>query len=66
VILGVLTVKETLAYASRLRMNQKHSDKFKSDRVNAIMDMLGLSEHCDTIVGTEHQRGISGGQLKRL
>lgn len=64
--IGVLTVRETLTFASKLRMNEKHSAKFKADRVDAIMDMLGLKEHQDTIVGTDFKRGISGGQLKRL
>lgn len=64
--IGVLTVRQTLIYAAHLRMEEKHSEQAKVARVNKIMDMLGLTEHANTIVGNEYIRGISGGQLKRL
>mmetsp|Transcript_1087 Transcript_1087/g.1754 ORF Transcript_1087/g.1754 Transcript_1087/m.1754 type:complete len:1273 (+) Transcript_1087:64-3882(+) len=65
--IGVLTVRQTLTYAARLRMDEKKFDtKKRNARVNKIMDMLGLTEHAGTIVGNEYIRGISGGQMKRL
>ena len=65
--IGVLTVRQTLTYACRLRMDEKKfDDKKRNARVNKIMDMLGLTEHAGTIVGNEYIRGISGGQTKRL
>lgn len=65
--IGVLTVRQTLTYACRLRMDEKKfDDKKRNARVNKIMDMLGLTEHAGTIVGNEYIRGISGGQMKRL
>jgi ABC-type multidrug transport system ATPase subunit len=65
--IGVLTVRQTLTYAARLRMDSKKFDvKQRNARVNKVMDMLGLTEHAGTLVGNEYIRGISGGQLKRL
>jgi len=37
-----------------------------AERVEAMLDLLGLRECADTIVGDELLRGISGGQKKRL
>jgi ABC-type multidrug transport system ATPase subunit/ABC-type multidrug transport system permease subunit len=64
--IGVLTVRQTLHYAAHLRMEEKFDDKVKAARVSKILDMLGLTEHANTLVGNEYIRGISGGQMKRL
>jgi len=64
--IGVLTVRETLWFATQLRMDRKIPENKKQARVQKVMDMLGLAEVADTIVGTHKRRGISGGQLKRL
>jgi ABC-type lipoprotein export system ATPase subunit len=64
--IGSLTVKETLMYAAHLRLPQTLSLELKEKRVGKIMDMLGLTEHGNTLVGDENTRGISGGQMKRL
>jgi len=61
----VLTVRETLYYAARLRMDTTN-ESVRAARVQKVLDMLGLSEVSETIVGNETIRGISGGQLKRL
>jgi ABC-type multidrug transport system ATPase subunit len=64
--IGVLTVRQTLSYAAELRLSERMSAQTKLKRVDKILDMLGLAEHADTLVGNEYIRGISGGQLKRL
>lgn len=64
--IGVLTVRQTLNYAAALRLSEKMTAQGKTKRVDKILDMLGLAEHADTLVGNEYIRGISGGQLKRL
>ena len=64
--IGVLTVRQTLTYAAELRLSVRMSPEAKRKRVDKILDMLGLAEHGDTLVGNENIRGISGGQLKRL
>ena len=64
--LPMLTVRQTLKYASLLRMPESISFRNKEARVKQIITMLGLSEHADTLVGDARVRGISGGQAKRL
>ena len=64
--IGALTVRQTLNFAARLRMDGRLSESAKIKRVQKILDMLGLTEHADTLVGDETIRGISGGQMKRL
>lgn len=63
---GVLTVKESLQYAAAFRLQESLSPKEKEDAIDKILDMLGLKEVGDTVVGDENTRGISGGQCKRL
>lgn len=63
---GLLSVRQNLYFAAQLRLPE-HWDKAKKEqRVNKILDMLGLTEVANTVVGTATLRGISGGQLKRL
>lgn len=64
--IGALTVRQTLTFAARLRMDGRLSEATRIKRIQKILDMLGLAEHADTLVGDETTRGISGGQLKRL
>lgn len=64
--IGVLTVKESMNYAGLLRLNEKISEKSREKQIQKVLDMLGLSEVADTVVGDENLRGISGGQCKRL
>jgi ABC-type lipoprotein export system ATPase subunit len=64
--IGILTVRETLYFAAELRLNETWNLAMKKRRVDKVIAMLGLDHVQDTIVGTDLQRGISGGQLKRL
>jgi ABC-type multidrug transport system ATPase subunit/ABC-type multidrug transport system permease subunit/uncharacterized membrane protein YhdT len=64
--IGLLTVKESIYFASELRLPEDWSRAKKDKRIDKVLDMLGLQEVGNTIVGTEDVRGISGGQLKRL
>ncbi|CAM9157731.1 unnamed protein product [Ectocarpus fasciculatus] len=64
--IGCFTVHQTLMYAAHLRMPERFSMESKELRVKKIMDMLGLTEHENTVVGDENIRGLSGGQQKRL
>jgi len=62
-----LTVQETLRFAARLRMTgQLFSDAEREARVNMVADLLGLDVCLYSICGDAMNRGISGGQLKRL
>lgn len=66
VMLGNLTVQETLGYAARMRLPDKlYTRKEKVHRVEDTIDMLRLQQCRDTRIGTSTERGISGGERKR-
>ena len=64
--IGLLSVRECLRYAGRLRLNEDWTAEAKEDRINLLLNMLGLMEVADTCVGDDLTRGVSGGQRKRL
>eukprot|EP01127_Copromyxa_protea_P019219 TRINITY_DN6182_c0_g1_i1.p1 TRINITY_DN6182_c0_g1~~TRINITY_DN6182_c0_g1_i1.p1 ORF type:complete len:624 (-),score=96.66 TRINITY_DN6182_c0_g1_i1:165-2036(-) len=61
-----LTVYETLMYTSRLRLPPGLSTAEYKERVNDVMDKMGLTHTRDTIVGSPLIKGISGGERKRV
>ncbi|KAJ1762155.1 hypothetical protein GGH19_003689 [Coemansia sp. RSA 1807] len=63
----LLTVQETLAYASRLRLPNKHYNaQTKSERVNTVIRQLRLEAARNTRIGDAKVRGVSGGERKRV
>lgn len=66
VLLGTLTVKETISYSAHLRLPTSMS----KEEVNSIIDgtiiEMGLQDCADRLIGNWHFRGISGGEKKRL
>lgn len=66
VLLGTLTVKETISYSAHLRLPTSMS----KEEVNSIIDgtiiEMGLQDCADRLIGNWHLRGISGGEKKRL
>uniref|UniRef100_A0A3P9M5N3 ATP-binding cassette, sub-family G (WHITE), member 2c n=1 Tax=Oryzias latipes TaxID=8090 RepID=A0A3P9M5N3_ORYLA len=66
ILMGTLTVRENLLFSANLRLNPKHhSSTDKNNRVNIIINDLGLTDCADTKIGTEFLRGVSGGERKR-
>ncbi|GER41079.1 ABC transporter G family member [Striga asiatica] len=66
VLLGTLTVRETLTYSAHLRLPTsmtKHEIRAVIDRT---ISEVGLQECADRRVGNWQVRGISGGEKKRL
>ncbi|KAJ3320827.1 hypothetical protein HDV06_004838 [Boothiomyces sp. JEL0866] len=61
-----LTVFETLRYSALLRLPSKMSVAEKESRVNEVIAQLGLTECKNTQIGDEQDRGISGGERKRV
>lgn len=61
----VLTVKETLQYAAMLRLRQTNVEDVDSV-VENTMRLLGIEIIADNMIGTEGNRTISRGQLRRL
>ncbi|KAF9116562.1 hypothetical protein BGX27_001418 [Mortierella sp. AM989] len=65
-LLSHLTVRETLQYAARLKMDDSISKDEKFAKVEDIIDLLGLRDCADVIVGNAVTKGCSGGQRRRV
>lgn len=61
---GTLTVRETLLFTARLRLELSSNER--EELVDSLMDEMGLLQARDTPVGTLFIKGISGGQKRRL
>lgn len=61
----LLTVRETLSFSAKFRLKGTSAQE-KKDRVEGLMQELGLSHVADSFVGDEENRGISGGERKRV
>ncbi|KAI2808521.1 hypothetical protein BLOT_006466 [Blomia tropicalis] len=61
-----LTLRQTLMYSARLRLPQtmKHADKVAL--VDKLIDELHLNDCQHTVIGDFSQRGLSGGEKKRV
>jgi len=60
-----LTVHETLLYAAKLRLPSSMTKAEKKQRVETVIQALGLSTCKDTIIGGFFRKGVSGGERKR-
>ncbi|KAK1696924.1 hypothetical protein QYE76_013621 [Lolium multiflorum] len=70
-LLPLLTVRETILFAARFRLRSDVTARERSERVDALMQELGLSEVADSYVGggdgeMSSSRGVSGGERKRV
>lgn len=65
-MLGTLTVQEQLLYTAHLRLPSTVPLSTKLDIVNDIINDLGLSKVKDTRIGDETERGLSGGEKRRV
>ena len=64
---GSLTVREHLTFHALLRMDKDVAKADRMERVEAVIQELGLSKCSDTKIGVPGKfKGISGGQMKRL
>lgn len=66
VLLGTLTVRESISYSAHLRLPSKLTREEITDIVEATITDMGLQECSDRTIGNWHLRGISGGEKKRL
>jgi ABC-type multidrug transport system ATPase subunit len=64
-LIGSLNVRETVSFAAKLSLRGV-SVKERKARVEALIGAFGLQKQADTIVGTPLQKGLSGGQKRRL
>ncbi|KAF9922406.1 hypothetical protein FBU30_007461 [Linnemannia zychae] len=65
-LLSHLTVRETLQYAAELQMESSIPRAEKYAKVEDIIDLLGLRECADVIIGNATVKGCSGGQRRRV
>jgi ABC-type multidrug transport system ATPase subunit len=73
-LLPLLTVRETILFAARFRLRAGATTQERLDRVEALIQELGLSEVADSYVGggggagcgAPAARGVSGGERKRV
>jgi len=66
ILFANLTVYETLMIAARLRLPESMSLSEKEERAAAVVSELGLTKVRDSFIGSEFQRGVSGGEKKRV
>ena len=63
---GYLTVEETLMYTAQLRLPRTFTDKARRERVDDVLNDLGLTHARNDIIGSQLKQGISGSERKRL
>lgn len=66
VLLGTLTVRETITFSAHLRLPTSSTKQEVNDIVDATITEMGLQECSHRLIGNWHLRGISGGEKKRL
>lgn len=66
VLLGTLTVRETLTYSAHLRLPNSMTKEEVKGIVEGTIIEVGLLDCADRQVGNWQSRGISGGEKKRL
>ncbi|KAF9131692.1 hypothetical protein BGW39_001444 [Mortierella sp. 14UC] len=66
VMMRELTVHDVLLHSAYMRLPSDLTRSQKTEKVLEIVDFLGLNSVMDSVVGDAEQRGISGGQRKRV
>lgn len=61
-----LTVRESIEFSAKVRLIEGTTAAEINERVDLLLDLMGLEHVQDSLVGGQKIRGISGGQLKRL
>lgn len=65
-LIGSLTVEETLEYSARLALPATATAHELRGRVQRLIEAFGLREQSKTLIGTPLQKGLSGGQKRRV
>jgi len=65
-LIGALTVRETLSFASRLASTSSLPKKERLGRINGLLESFGLRDQANALIGTPIRKGISGGQKRRV
>ncbi|KAK4210943.1 P-loop containing nucleoside triphosphate hydrolase protein [Rhypophila decipiens] len=65
-LIGSLTVRETLHFASRLASTSSLPKQERTARIDGLLDSFGLRDQANALIGTPIRKGISGGQKRRV
>jgi len=65
-LISFLTVRETLMFVAQLKLPKTFTKKQIAERVESVILELGLKHAADTRVGGAHERGLSGGERRRV
>ncbi|CAD5315238.1 unnamed protein product [Arabidopsis thaliana] len=66
ILMGTLTVRETITYSAHLRLSSDLTKEEVNDIVEGTIIELGLQDCADRVIGNWHSRGVSGGERKRV
>ncbi|KAJ3273175.1 hypothetical protein HDV01_004690 [Terramyces sp. JEL0728] len=61
-----LTVRENILHSARIRSPSSWTNTEIEAHVDAVLDTLNLTDVAHQIIGDENERGVSGGQRKRV
>jgi len=61
-----LTVHETLMYTALLRMPRKTTPEERAAREDEVLNLMGIKYCSDVIIGDSRNKGVSGGERKRV
>jgi ABC-type multidrug transport system ATPase subunit len=65
-LIGSLTVEETLTYSAKLSLPRGVAAHELQHRVAHLVESFGLRNQSQTLIGTPLQKGLSGGQKRRV
>ncbi|GAM39870.1 hypothetical protein TCE0_034f11765 [Talaromyces pinophilus] len=65
-LIGSLTVEETLKFSAELALPSSISKAERIQRVQLLLKAFGIQGQAKTLIGTPIQKGISGGQKRRV
>ncbi|KAG8370990.1 hypothetical protein BUALT_Bualt13G0040600 [Buddleja alternifolia] len=66
ILLGTLTVRETLTYSANLRLPSSMTKQEVKATIEETISELGLQDCADRRIGTWQSRGVSAGEKKRV
>ncbi|EKX39193.1 hypothetical protein GUITHDRAFT_76568, partial [Guillardia theta CCMP2712] len=66
VMMGTMTVREAITMSARLRLPASIPLTEKLKRVEEVIELLHLDKCKDSVIGYAKERGISGGERKRV
>ncbi|KAI9595733.1 P-loop containing nucleoside triphosphate hydrolase protein [Syncephalis fuscata] len=62
---STMTIRDALMMSAILRCSDLKTKEERLDRVQSVLEVFGLDDAADTLIGNWHNRGISGGEKKR-